>query len=247
MLEELIIEGYKFGKNPKKDFFDNDAFVNETMKADFLVWTRKVLSYIETEYPNNENGKEIREKLKKDQERCYLETYLLIMSIIKSMKDMENQKEQKPNNNSVLSSILYGFGNFARQLNRRYNNRQGINITDEYDVQDLLHAQLVEFFEDVRAEDPVPICAGRGSRLDFLIADINTAVEVKMTRQGLEDKALGDQILQDLGRYQKHGDIERLVFFIYDPDKRIQNPTGLKDDIEKQSRDNFNISVVIAN
>lgn len=245
MLEKLIIEGDKFGKSPKKDFFDNDTFVNETMKADFLVWTRKVLSYIETEYPNNENGKEIREKLKKDQERCYIETYLLIMSIIRSMKDMENQKEQKPNNNSVLSSILYGFGNFARQLNRRYNNRQGINITDEYDVQDLLHAQLVAFFEDVRKEDPVPICAGASSRVDFYIADIRTAIEVKLKRKDLDDNTLGKQLLDDVGKYSKRADVENVVFFIFDPDHLIVNPSGMKRDVELSSRPNYKINIVI--
>lgn len=245
MLEKLIIEGDKFGKSPKKDFFDNDAFVNETMKGDFLVWTRKVLSYIETEYPNNENGKEIRERLKKDQERCHIETYQLIMSIIKSMKDMENQKEQKPKNSSVLFSILYGFGSFVRQLNRRYNNRQGIIITDEYDVQDLLHAQLVAFFEDVRKEDSVPVCAGASSRVDFYIADIRTAIEVKLKRKDLDDNTLGKQLLDDVGKYNKRADVENVVFFIFDPDHLIVNPSGMKRDVELLSRPNYKINMVI--
>ena len=102
-------------------------------------------------------------------------------------------------------------------------------------------------YNDVRAEDPVPICAGGSSRLDFFITDINTAVEVKMTRKGMKDNVLGEQLLVDFGRYSKRTDINRLVFFVYDPDYRIQNPNGLKKDIENKSNDNFVIDVVIAN
>ncbi len=246
-LKNLIFEGQRFKDNLKVDYNDEPVFVNETLREDFLVWARKVLTYIEAKQPNSENGKEIRERLKLDQERCHVETYRLIMSIIMSMEKMESPREQNSQNDDILNQILNGFGSFVRQLNKRYNNRQGVVITDEFDVQDLLHAQLVTFFEDVRAEDPVPISAGRGSRLDFLIADISTAIEVKMTRKGLEDRALGDQILQDIGRYLKHSDIERLVFFVFDPDKRIQNPKGLKEDIEKLSRDNYIINVIIVN
>lgn len=147
----------------------------------------------------------------------------------------------------MLDQILYGFGNFVRQLNKRHNNRQGISVTDEYDVQDLLHAQLVVLFDDVRAEDPVPISAGGSSRLDFLIEDISTAIEVKMTRKGLGDKSIGDQLSIDIVRYSKCDDIERLVFFIYDPEYHIRNPKGLIRDVEKQSTLNINISVVIVN
>ena len=244
-LKDLIFEGQRFKDNPEVDYFDKPAFVNETLREDFLVWARKVLTYIEAKQPNSENGKDIRERLRIDQERCHIETYQLIMSIIKSMNNVEGQKEQKPQNNSVLYQILYGFGRFVRQLNRRYNNRQGITITDEYDVQDLLHAQLVAFFEDVRTEDPVPICAGASSRVDFFIADIRTAIEVKLKRKDLDDNTLGKQLLDDVGKYNKRADIEKLIFFIFDPDHLIVNPAGMKRDVECLSRSNCKINVVI--
>ncbi len=70
----------------------------------------------------------------------------------------------------------------------RYENRETLKIEDEYDVQDLLHALLLLYFDDVRAED----YAGKSSRMDFLLKNERVVIEVKKTRLGLADKELGD-------------------------------------------------------
>jgi glucan phosphorylase len=57
----------------------------------------------------------------------------------------------------------------ARQLRERHNERSTLQIEDEYDVQDLLHALLKINFEDVRAEEVCPSYAGGSSRVDFLL------------------------------------------------------------------------------
>lgn len=67
-------------------------------------------------------------------------------------------------------------------------NRETLKIEDEYDVQDLLHALLLLYFDDVRAED----YAGKSSRMDFLLKNERVVIEVKKTRLGLADKELGD-------------------------------------------------------
>lgn len=247
ILKQLIDEGHKYGMNAKLDFFDHEAWVNESLQKDFLVWGRKVLHYLEKYHPNSSDTKEVGNRLSKDCQECQIETYNLIISILESLDDAESSMEANNDDGNMLNSILSRFGLFIRQLNRRYNNRKGIDIIDEYDVQDMLHALLVTYFEDVRAEDPVPINAGGSSRLDFIIIDINTAIEVKMTRKGLGDKVLGEQLLVDIGRYSKRTDIKQLVFFVYDPNHLIQNPNGLKKDIENKSNDNFDIDVVISN
>ncbi len=246
-LQDLIEEGCKYGENPLKDFFGNDYKVNESLQESFLVWARKVLAFIENYYPKSGNIKDIRERLKSDHEECRIETYRFIISILKSLEEPNNPVKVTPSNIEVLYQILNGFSGFVRQLNNRHDNRNGIIVKDEYDVQDILHAQFVTFFEDVRAEDPVPINAGSGSRLDFLIVDIKTAVEVKMTRKRLGDKAIGEQLLVDVCRYRKRNDIERLVFFIYDPEHHIRNPKGLKNDIEKQSGPGCIINTFVVN
>lgn len=246
-LHELIEEGRKYGENPFKDFFGNDYKVNELLQDDYLVWSRRVLVFFEKNFPQSGNVKDIRERLKNDHEECRIDTYRFLFSILKSTDEPSDLREITTCNTDILCQILHGFSNYVRQLNTRHDNRDGIIVKDEYDVQDLIHAQLVTFFDDVRSEDPVPINAGRGSRLDFIIVDIKTAVEVKMTRKGLGDKAIGEQLLVDIGRYRKRNDIERLVFFIYDPEFHIRKPKGLKKDIESQSSPNYIISVIIVN
>jgi hypothetical protein len=70
-------------------------------------------------------------------------------------------------------------------LARGHRGRPGLNITDEYDVQHLLHANLVLHFEEVEPEEPTPKMAGASSRLDFLLKQENVAIETKMTRPSL--------------------------------------------------------------
>lgn len=42
-------------------------------------------------------------------------------------------------------------------------------LEDEYDVQDLPHALLLLYFDDVRAEEWTPSYAGKSARMDFLL------------------------------------------------------------------------------
>lgn len=49
---------------------------------------------------------------------------------------------------------------FCRQLGDRYNNRSTIEVEDEYDVQDLFHALLKIYFDDIRKEEWTPSYAG---------------------------------------------------------------------------------------
>ena len=132
-----------------------------------------------------------------------------------------------------LLYLLNHFHSIARQLRNRHDNRDTILIRDEYDVQDLLHALLYSQFEDIRAEEWTPSYAGKSARMDFLIRDINTVIEVKKTRDTLTEKEIGDQLIVDIERYKNHPDCSVLICFIYDPEERINNPKGLINDLEK--------------
>lgn len=63
--------------------------------------------------------------------------------------------------------------------NTRRQGREGIDIGDEYDVQDLLEMMLKTVFDDVRDEEPPPQNAGGFSSIDFLLPNHNIAIEVK--------------------------------------------------------------------
>ncbi|MGR0481594.1 MAG: PD-(D/E)XK nuclease domain-containing protein [Candidatus Electronema sp. V4] len=130
--------------------------------------------------------------------------------------------------------ICLRFHAVASQLRSRHKNRNTLEIEDEYDVQDLLHALLRLYFDDVRAEEWTPSYAGGCSRVDFLLKAEQVVIEVKKTRKGLAAKDIGDQLLIDIQRYQAHPDCKTLVCFVYDPEGRIANPRGIEADLNKQ-------------
>lgn len=130
-----------------------------------------------------------------------------------------------------LDQIVLRFHAVAVQLRSRHNNRETLDVNDEYDVQDLLHSLLRLYFDDVRPEEWVPSYAGSASRTDFLLPQVDTVIETKKTRVGLNAKALGEQLIIDIARYKKHPQCRRLVCFVYDPEGRIANPSGIEADL----------------
>lgn len=61
------------------------------------------------------------------------------------------------------------------------------------------------FFEDVRPGEWAPLYAGGSKRMDFLLKDEEIAIEVKMmTRNGLKDKEIGEQLIIDVANYKLH-------------------------------------------
>jgi REase_DpnII-MboI len=136
---------------------------------------------------------------------------------------------------ATIETVASRFHRIARQLRRRHASRKTLDISDEYDVQDLLHALLLMFFDDVRPEEWTPSYAATSSRMDFLLHKEEIVVEAKMTRESLKQGDLIDQLIVDRARYEKHEGCKTLVCFLYDPDGRINNPTAVISDIENQS------------
>jgi hypothetical protein len=70
-----------------------------------------------------------------------------------------------------LERVLGRFHQVAKQLQKRRTGRDTLWITDEYDVQDLLHALLKIDFNDIRAEEWTPPAPGGGSGRRRIRAD----------------------------------------------------------------------------
>ena len=133
-----------------------------------------------------------------------------------------------------VERIIKRFHKVARQLRSRYADRPAIEIEDEYDVQDVFHALLKLFFDDVRPEEYTPSYAGSASRVDFLLKSEQIIIEIKKTRKGLAAKQIGEQLIIDSQRYQAHPDCKHLVCFVYDPEGRVANPNGIEKDLTKE-------------
>lgn len=146
---------------------------------------------------------------------------------------------------SKIELICTKFHDVVRQLRNRYSNRSTIEIEDEYDVQDLFHALLKLYFEDIRSEEWMPSYAGRASRADFLLKNEQIVIEIKKTRNGLTNKEVGEQLIIDIAKYRTHPDCKTLICFVYDPEARIGNPVGIENDLNQLSTEALNVLVMI--
>ncbi len=153
----------------------------------------------------------------------------------------------RPNRDAVslVANTCRRFPLFAVQLQTRHGKRKKHTFTDEYDVQDAMHALLRLYFDDVRAEEVSPSYAGSSSRIDFLLKREKVVVEVKMTRRDLKQKDVANQLIEDKERYRTHPAFRTLVCFVYDPEGYCNNPTALEADVS-QDTDDFEVVVVVA-
>lgn len=170
------------------------------------------------------------------------EARISLQSFVKEIEDFwKNSEEEKEESvlvdkssfaQQALNRICDRFHKVALQLKKRYSKRQAFEVQDEYDVQDLLHALMRLYFDDIRTEEWTPSYAGGANRADFLLKDSDIVVETKMTRSGLTEHKLGDELLIDAAHYKEHPDCHHLVCFIYDPEHMLTNPAGLTRDLE---------------
>lgn len=150
-----------------------------------------------------------------------------------------------PEGGDAIELLCNRFPVVVSQLRDRHGDRPTLDVSDEYDVQDLMHALLRIFFEDVRVEEWTPSYAGGSSRMDVLLAVEGIVVETKKTRPGLAARQLGSELIDDIARYRAHPNCKQLVCFVYDPEGRIANPRGLERDLSRQE-EGFTVKVVIA-
>ena len=202
----------------------------------YVAWHTKAVSFLKLIMAeDNDYIRKINEY-----SRNYYSNAEISVSILKSVIEciekgfvkLNNKETENPN--AELKRIFDRFFQISRQLQSRHESRPTIEINDEYDVQDLLHAILRLFFDDIRQEEWTPSYAGKSARMDFLLKKEKIVIEVKKTRQGLTDKEIGDQLIVDVERYRSHPDCEQLICFVYGPEGRIGNPKGIMKDLNER-------------
>jgi len=159
-------------------------------------------------------------------------------------KFLHHQSLPTRNHLQLLDSLFMRFHFVARALRDRHDSRATLELEDEYDVQDLLHALLHLHFSDIRLEETCPSYAGSTSRQDFLLKNEKIVIEVKKTRKGLDAKKLGEELTLDKAKYRTHPDCKTLLCFVYDPEGRIANPRGIENDLSEESPE-FTVKVFI--
>ncbi len=156
---------------------------------------------------------------------------------------LNNEKETETL--EMVRRICARFHLVARQLRLRKEYRPTIEITDEYDLQDLFYALLRLQFDEVGTEEWAPDYANGGRRTSYLLDRDRIVVVVKQTRSGIGTKDLSEQVKSDATHYATRPNGITLVCFIYDPEGRVGNPRGLEADLTSVS-DTYMVEVIIA-
>jgi hypothetical protein len=157
-----------------------------------------------------------------------------LASMIQELDLYPDSEDTDTNIKVRLRDLFCRFHILGRQLRARRANRPTLEIEDEYDVQDLLHALLHLYCDDIRTEEWTPSYAGASSRMDFLLKKEKIVVEVKKTRPGLDAREVGEQLIVDADKYAQHPDCQALFCFVYDPEGRIPNPIGIERDLARK-------------
>lgn len=118
-------------------------------------------------------------------------------------------------------------------------------LSNEADLQDLVHALLRLHYDDVRPEDPVSKHAGKSSRIDFMLPEAGVGIETKFVRPTLPDGKVGDELLADLGRYPTHRECRGIFILIYDPARLLKTPAALQNDLTKPNGDPPSRTIVV--
>ncbi|MBO7048115.1 MAG: hypothetical protein J6W62_04320 [Spirochaetia bacterium] len=241
IIEELSSEGEEVRRSTYKGLYDI-TYIREEI---FDSWRNKVLAFLnaikitpgEIILSISTSGNDAPRDI--DGVQAQLKT---LVDLIENEYIDINVAQNDPSG-KVVEQIFDRFHKVVRQLRTRYDNRETICVSDEYDVQDVLHALLVLFFDDVRTEEWTPSYAGGAVRMDFLLKEIQAVIEVKKTRKSMSAKDLGEQLIIDIEKYKTHPDCKQLYCFVYDPEGLLGNPVGIKKDLESAHKEFLKVFV----
>ena len=132
----------------------------------------------------------------------------------------------------LLEVLVRGLRRAMHPLTHRRKGAQALSFSNEYDVQDLLHALLRPWVSDIRPEEFTPSYAGSSTRMDFLLPAYSLVIETKIVRDRAHAKRVGDELIIDIEHYRRHPDCRALWCVVYDPDHLISNAEGLKTDLQ---------------
>jgi hypothetical protein len=129
----------------------------------------------------------------------------------------------------LLTRIVRGLPRAMYPLVHRRKGATELTFKSEYDSQDLLHALLRPWVEDIRPEEFTPSYAGSSSRMDFLLPKHSVVLELKRVRDRTHAKEIGKELTIDIAYYRAHPNCNHLWCVVYDPDKLIPNEACLGD------------------
>ena len=135
----------------------------------------------------------------------------------------------------VVQILVKGLPRAMHPLTHRRKGAQNLLFSNEYDVQDLLHALLQPWVADIRREEYTPSYAGSSTRMDFLLPAHKLVIELKFVRDRTHARKIGDELTIDIAHYRRHPDCQALWCVVYDPNCYLPNAEGLCSDLGGKS------------
>ncbi|AGB15523.1 hypothetical protein Halru_0902 [Halovivax ruber XH-70] len=164
-----------------------------------------------------------------------IELYYTFVDFLKTEYSQEvdwaDQDDPTAIQRSAVDKVEFLFERFdqiATPLQNRSRERDPVSMQDEYDVQYLLHGLLKLYFDDVRAEEYFKRHAGKNPRIDFLLEEYGIGIEVKRPSENRTMESIRIALAEDKELYRKDSSCEKLLIFIYDPERRIENAPEFK-------------------
>lgn len=153
-----------------------------------------------------------------------IEKALSTLKII--IKNLESNQIPKNNtsNDEIIETILNKFYKVVVELKEL-----DFEIQKESDVKKLLKALLGIYYENIKSEEPVESYVDIGSQIDLYIKDINYGIEIKLAKNSIQQRQIVEQINDDILKYQKLSNCEKIYFFIYNPEFLIKNHASFDD------------------
>jgi len=145
----------------------------------------------------------------------------------------------------MLERLCSRFHAIATQLQSRTGGRATLRVEDEDDVRDLLRALLILEHEDIRPQVWTPNYAEGSPRMDFLLRIERMVVVARMARDGWGTGELKAQLAEDIQHYRERPECGTLVYFVYDPERRIPKPRGVETSLSDEV-DGLTVRVIIA-
>jgi len=136
----------------------------------------------------------------------------------------------------ILRQIINGVHLSVNALQDRRDNRPDFVIEEERDVHDLLYALLKPVFPESRVEEYTTKHAEKSKKIDIIVPEISTGIEVKYTHNTSQARDLGDELKIDIESYHVHENCDNMIAVIWDAERHIEDRHNFKNDLEGERR-----------
>ncbi len=157
-----------------------------------------------------------------------------VLSIIQKIQQGVIGRDNVLPDINLLTAILMTFPDVVSRLIHRRKGKTIFPIEDEYDVQDILYVMIKGSFSTLQYEDPTQKIGINSARPDFAIHDLGTYIEVKFIGKKGQEKEIQDECSLDIQKYGALEDCGKIIFFIYDPQKCIDNSYAFRTELERK-------------